>query len=798
MRVCHSKKVRTVTIPKLDKCGHSEHIVDMESKNYIDIAEKVDLVARIDSWAVKSGEAHASNLYPLDPNAVILDVPTKDTVHGSGVFKTMMNTMLEATTAAAKLSNPVELANILNGITLAEGLGDTELTESTFEFYGDLRKLADQATMHWYVISTYINNKEADFDAWKRLACEYFLNETKPPIDPGEWGFVKKKSFIPIQKQDYDTNPMLWMLSDEKALKAFSPEPYEEVGESLQFFKKNQDKLNMMYRHSVALINYVPWLELWCWYEVDYQHEPRSDFDVEWWRKPKTDKQRYFSRKFRYKYLGESISLNTTCISEVDKAVSKAEESDLLVQEYLPYIQAIVKTRKSSFMDDKEVKEICDWWDGRKKWYASFLVVKNWLNQQMRYIADGDAAKDWTTFNDFGRKDKGFKYPAMLSETKLEEIKADFIISRRVKVDKPEPVNKKQSAYDEYREIMSKLGPRLKEEGWVASLANRNELVHADPSLGKFGMGLSTAAISLPSLKDQKVLAKAMETPIIEVLYKSTLKRKLRRLSQVERLERYNEKWLDQLKMSQDKKDKSRLERMSELDRLLEEYGRTSAFVGWYEVLADLDAQCTRKEIGFQRVKEKSQEAAQRNAGKRFVDGIAKPFPLEPVKHFIELNLKSALRKELKTRIEKSTNDNLRVDRDKILRNFDRSQGRGELELIQKFCGILSDLDYSPGDIDTFVRDALKDVGKKDPTNRTLYDARHVALAFCMDKTMQRKEPRHNAELEDRILQKKRAANHYEAVRMKRDIPYPNIDWDDPRKQGDDAPMSEHPDFPFK
>jgi hypothetical protein len=27
----------------------------------------------------------------------------------------------------------------------------------------------------------------------------------------------------------------------------------------------------------------------------------------------------------------------------------------------------------------------------------------------------------------------------------------------------------------------------------------------------------------------------------------------------------------------------------------------------------------------------------------------------------------------------------------------------------------------------------LKDVGKKRPTNRTLYDARHVALAFCLD-----------------------------------------------------------------
>ena len=44
----------------------------------------------------------------------------------------------------------------------------------------------------------------------------------------------------------------------------------------------------------------------------------------------------------------------------------------------------------------------------------------------------------------------------------------------------------------------------------------------------------------------------------------------------------------------------------------------------------------------------------------------------------------------------------------------------------------------------------LKDVGKKDPTNRTLYDARHVALAFCLDNIQQNKLPRHNEQLEMR------------------------------------------------
>ena len=47
----------------------------------------------------------------------------------------------------------------------------------------------------------------------------------------------------------------------------------------------------------------------------------------------------------------------------------------------------------------------------------------------------------------------------------------------------------------------------------------------------------------------------------------------------------------------------------------------------------------------------------------------------------------------------------------------------------------------------------LKDVGKKDPTNRTLYDARHVALAFCLDNIQQNKQPRFNPQLQDRNLE---------------------------------------------
>ena len=83
-----------------------------------------------------------------------------------------------------------------------------------------------------------------------------------------------------------------------------------------------------------------------------------------------------------------------------------------------------------------------------------------------------------------------------------------------------------------------------------------------------------------------------------------------------------------------------------------------------------------------------------------------------------------------------------------------------------------------------------------------MYDARHVALAFCLDKTMQRKAPRPNPELEARILNEKREANNYAAGTMKHPIPYPNIKWENPYKERRYAPDEDYadydPDFPFK
>ena len=70
----------------------------------------------------------------------------------------------------------------------------------------------------------------------------------------------------------------------------------------------------------------------------------------------------------------------------------------------------------------------------------------------------------------------------------------------------------------------------------------------------------------------------------------------------------------------------------------------------------------------------------------------------------------------------------------------------------------------------------LKDVGKKDPTNRTLYDARHVALAFCLDNIQQNKFPRHNEQLEERNFQAMCDANIDAVKRKLNDVPYPDLD----------------------
>jgi hypothetical protein len=70
----------------------------------------------------------------------------------------------------------------------------------------------------------------------------------------------------------------------------------------------------------------------------------------------------------------------------------------------------------------------------------------------------------------------------------------------------------------------------------------------------------------------------------------------------------------------------------------------------------------------------------------------------------------------------------------------------------------------------------LKDVGKKDPTNRTLYDARHVALAFCLDNIQQNKLPRHNEQLEERNLEAMADANRHAVEMCMNDVPYPTLD----------------------
>ena len=70
----------------------------------------------------------------------------------------------------------------------------------------------------------------------------------------------------------------------------------------------------------------------------------------------------------------------------------------------------------------------------------------------------------------------------------------------------------------------------------------------------------------------------------------------------------------------------------------------------------------------------------------------------------------------------------------------------------------------------------LKDVGKKDPTNRTLYDARHVALAFCLDNIQMNKLPRDNEQLDMRNFEGMVEANRDAVKRELNDVPYPTLD----------------------
>ena len=107
----------------------------------------------------------------------------------------------------------------------------------------------------------------------------------------------------------------------------------------------------------------------------------------------------------------------------------------------------------------------------------------------------------------------------------------------------------------------------------------------------------------------------------------------------------------------------------------------------------------------------------------------AQPHPLEPVKHFSEGDKQSALAKVLR---EQGGNTrgmgSGKVER--MLRNFKRVPND---DLVPVFVKEMRMMGKDANTIEAFLKEAIKTVGQKSPTNRTLYDAKHVALAFMME-----------------------------------------------------------------
>ncbi len=715
----------------------------MNPSEYIEAMDQVDLVSLINTWAGKSADIHHTHLYPLAQNAVISEVPTMETIHGDTVFVVVMQTILKATQAASKICTKDGLAEMANHIQIVDidaSMAGVRFTESTHEFYDRLRELAKEASMHWHLLSMQTGISTGDFEAFKEVACQYLLDREE---NPEHYGFVKLGHDW-YYENDYESEADLWWLNEDEYLKEYKGED-DASEDALYFFKESRDTLNMIYRHSVAMINYYPWLEIMAERELDVHNRHDGDpywneYDPNWLKKPKTGKHSLRSRSFRNKYLGEQVEMapddhdgKGISIETVRNQVEAAIRMDNQFQQYKEPVEALIKTRQSTFMSDEEIDHIVKWFDDRKKWYWSYKRVWNWLYQSEFYVPDGTTWLDWTKMIELQKE-------VDLQDWRYEEIKADNILLNRKEAINAKKAVKGGSAYDRYRNIMKELGPELKEEGWIATIQSRNDAVHHTmnwETVRKFGN------LNPDAEPNAKIVIDSMTG-----------------------------EWLDRVYEKVERQEKDRLERMGELDMLLDQYSGLTKFKNWKESVADLNGTCTRKDIGFQRVKENSGDAAQRNAGKRFVESIAKPFPLDPVKHFIELDLLGALQKELKVRIDKSTNHLMRADKEKILRNFRRFRNYSDFDQIKEFGRLLDQLGYGFSDIETFVGEAIKDVGKKDPTNRTLYDARHVALAFCLDNIQQNKLPRNNDQLEMRNFEGMVEANIDAVKRGMDDVPY--------------------------
>ena len=421
-----------------------------------------------------------------------------------------------------------------------------------------------------------------------------------------------------------------------------------------------------------------------------------SKIDLDWLKESKDSKHLFFTRAFKSKFIDGGFKIFDRTgygVTFFLEASCNVAES---IKSYIYVLEKLEATKESSILTEDEIKEWLDWYADRKKWHKAYSRLHDWWNSSDPTIPS-EIEEDWETLKDLIGKVK-------VKIDDLEVLKADQLVVEKQGAKKA-PENEKEAI----KSIMAKI-------------QKEKEL------LDKFGLEVRIEAKTL-NYHPQRATESSLE--MLEEYWKKPARKNL--------------------SLNKDQTNKHYdLARASMLEAKIRNYEDLPEYKAWFDVVANEKGQCTRQAIGFQKVfKEGAKDSAFRNAGMRFIAA----HKLEPVANFNEVTLEAALGEQLRIqgKLKGLTEPELRG----LIRGLQQSVRQEGLE--NYFFYELQNLGYEFSDIEFLKKQAYEQVGKKEATNRTLYDARQVAACLVMDQ-------RDNKKLQPKAPPKPKAPSQVEAL----------------------------------
>jgi hypothetical protein len=653
----------------------------MNAERHTSSSEIIDRVAYINNSDL-SDKVHPSRLYTLNKSALITEVPGRDEIGSNLVWLMQMDTILKAIISAGNITSDNSML-----LPRFQYQHDVELADSSLNFYDDLRAFADDAEYYWCILRVWFTHLRSSYGWEKNLLSfksdeEYkqewgfhsmrFVNEIEnlDDFDLAEWGLSLEYEYNPKTGEQYPTEVIIDDFDHFNSVYEF--EPYQ-VDDVIKWFQGNLDEINHLYQHSVKLINQTAYDLFVKWKLTENTFEQSQDeARMSWPLTPKGNGYQFFSRGFRTSIFNEDFECFTSASSSrVRNMLTVAESMSRFLKDYTYYFDHLEATGSTAILTAGQVKKWQDWYRQRKEWHLTFMGLNKWWWSPEDNVTAEEMEPVFQRMLELQDKVK-------IKMDDLELLKADQAVLAKVgpkkkPADQADTIKKLLEAVEEYR-------PFLDKYGLVFRIEKKHDFDSPDPTALRFL---------------EEIWTKPNRT---------------------------------NLALKRPKSDEpGQLANASKLEAKLRDYIGSPEWEAWYDVLNDGEGKCSRHAIGYQKVtKPGAKDSAYRNAGMRFVEANH----LEPVANFDEVNLEKALTDQVRQQCKLKDIPDAWVNN--IIRGF--RWCRGDEELRDEFSLRLKDVGYEASDIDTFIKLAQSQVGKKITTKKTLYDARQVAGVFAYEQ----------------------------------------------------------------